>query len=105
MTPELDLRPPVDGQLGSDLKQQMLAEIGAASIAELFEQIPAGHRLKEPLRLPLALRSELELRRHLTSALAEEPDLRAEPELSRRRLLAAPCAGGVRRDCRAASSS
>lgn len=52
-----------------DIKQAMLAEIGAASIEELFEQIPKDHRLKAPLKLPKALRSEAELRRHLTDLL------------------------------------
>lgn len=51
------------------IKQAMLAEIGARSIEELFEQIPASHRLKRPLKLPKQLASENELRRHLTSTL------------------------------------
>jgi glycine dehydrogenase subunit 1 len=51
-------------------KQQMLAETGAASIAELFETIPADHRLKRPLELPRALSSEVELRRHLLDHVA-----------------------------------
>ena len=36
----------------ADIKQAMLEEIGAASIEELFEQIPDAHRLKSPLKLP-----------------------------------------------------
>jgi glycine dehydrogenase subunit 1 len=52
------------------LKSAMLAEIGANSIAELFRQIPASHRLKRPLDLPRQLKSEAELRRHLVTALA-----------------------------------
>jgi glycine dehydrogenase subunit 1 len=51
------------------IKQAMLAEIGARSIEELFEQIPAAHRLTRPLNLPRQLASEAELRRHLTSLL------------------------------------
>ncbi len=51
------------------IKQAMLAEIGAKSIEELFEQIPAAHRLKRPLQLPKQLASEYELRRHLTATL------------------------------------
>lgn len=51
------------------IKQAMLAEIGARSIEELFEQIPAAHRLKRPLQLPRQLASESELRRHLVSTL------------------------------------
>jgi glycine dehydrogenase subunit 1 len=53
------------------IKQQMLAEIGAGSIEELFEQIPADHRIRKPLALPPALRSETELRRHLLKTLAK----------------------------------
>ena len=52
------------------LKQAMLAEIGAASIDELFAQIPAAHRLKTPLSLPRQLKSEAELKRHLVTTLA-----------------------------------
>jgi len=44
-------------------RRQMLAAIGANCIDELFEQVPAGVRLREPLRLPAAL-SELELVEH-----------------------------------------
>ena len=47
----------------------MLAAIGATSIAELFEQIPADHRLRRPLDLPPALVSEAELGRHLADML------------------------------------
>jgi glycine dehydrogenase subunit 1 len=42
----------------ADIKQAMLAEIGAKSVEELFEQIPVGHRLKAPLKLPKQLKSE-----------------------------------------------
>ena len=52
------------------LKAAMLAEIGAGSIEELFEQIPADHRLQRPLDLPAGLRSEAALKRHLTSLLS-----------------------------------
>ena len=51
------------------IKQAMLAEIGAKSIEELFEQIPPDHRLTRPLALPPQLASESELRRHLVSTL------------------------------------
>jgi glycine dehydrogenase subunit 1 len=51
------------------MKAEMLAEIGAGSIEELFEQIPADHRLRRPLNLPPGLRSEASLKRHLTSLL------------------------------------
>lgn len=51
------------------LKQAMLEATGAASIDELFEQIPADHRLKRPLDLPPALRSEAALHRHMSGLL------------------------------------
>jgi glycine dehydrogenase subunit 1 len=54
-----------------DLKQAMLKEIGAPDIAALFEQIPQGHRLKKPLKLPEGMRSEAQLRRHLTDMMAQ----------------------------------
>ncbi len=53
----------------AEIKQAMLKEIGAASIEELFEQIPADHRLKSPLKLPPQLKSEAELKRHLLEVL------------------------------------
>nr|WP_281413514.1 aminomethyl-transferring glycine dehydrogenase subunit GcvPA [Microvirga antarctica] len=52
-------------------KQEMLAAIGAKTIEELFEQIPADHRLSRPLALPPALSSESELRRHLIQTLSK----------------------------------
>lgn len=52
-----------------EIKEAMLAQIGAASIAELFEQIPPEHRLKRPLNLPRQLASETELSRHLNDLL------------------------------------
>lgn len=53
-----------------DIKQAMLDEIGAATIGELFQQIPESHRLKRPLSLPRQLKSEVELKRHLVSVLS-----------------------------------
>jgi glycine dehydrogenase subunit 1 len=55
----------------SSIKQSMLDEIGVANIEELFEQIPKDHRIKEPIGLPLGIRSESDLRRHLTAILAK----------------------------------
>jgi glycine dehydrogenase subunit 1 len=52
------------------IKQEMLDAIGASSIEELFAQIPERHRLREPLPLPPALTSEVELARHLRDTLA-----------------------------------
>jgi glycine dehydrogenase subunit 1 len=58
----------------SGIKAKMLAEIGAESIEQLFEQIPADHRRKVPLDLPPALMSEAELRRHLLTILGKNGD-------------------------------
>ena len=55
---------------GSPAKQEMLAEIGADSITDLFKQIPASHFCKSPIKLPPPLTSEAELRRHLIATLA-----------------------------------
>lgn len=49
-------------------RRAMLAGIGARSVEELFESIPAAVRLDRPLAIPPAM-SEIELTRHL-SALA-----------------------------------
>ena len=54
-----------------EIKRQMLAESGAGSIAELFDQIPADHRMKTALNLPKAIRSEGELRRHLLQTISK----------------------------------
>ena len=54
-----------------DIKQRMLAEIGVDKLDTLFEQIPADHRLKTPLDLPLGIKSESALRRHLTDMMAK----------------------------------
>ncbi len=51
------------------LRQEMLAETGAATIDELFVQIPEAHRLGRPLELPGQLASEAALRRHLVELL------------------------------------
>ncbi|WP_316649120.1 aminomethyl-transferring glycine dehydrogenase subunit GcvPA [Ovoidimarina sediminis] len=49
--------------------EAMLAEIGAGSVGEVFEQIPKDHLRTTPLDLPPALTSEIELRRDLVSKL------------------------------------
>lgn len=54
-------------------KQAMLAAIGANSIDELFNVIPAEHRLKRPLALPPAM-SEMELAQHLGALAAKNDD-------------------------------
>ena len=55
----------------------MLAEIGASSVAQLFEQIPADHFRKAPLDLPPALASEVELKRDLVTRLKRNADCEA----------------------------
>src|SRR5439155_26501792 len=52
-------------------KQEMLDALGVSSVDELFEQIPADHRIKGDLDLPEALVSEVDLRRHLLQTLAK----------------------------------
>lgn len=56
---------------------EMLAEIGAASVAEVFEQIPKDHFRKKPLNLPPALTSEMELKRDLVTRLKRNGDCEA----------------------------
>ncbi len=51
------------------LRQELLAETGAAAVQDLFVQVPASHRLKRPLELPEQLTSEATLRRHLVELL------------------------------------
>jgi glycine dehydrogenase subunit 1 len=50
-------------------RDEMLAAIGVSSVAELFEQIPAGVRLERPLDLPPAL-GEADLARHIEELAA-----------------------------------
>ncbi|MFN8186122.1 MAG: aminomethyl-transferring glycine dehydrogenase subunit GcvPA [Gaiellales bacterium] len=52
------------------LKQEMLQEIGVGSVDELYGAIPEQLLLRRPLALPPAMRSELELRRHLEGMLS-----------------------------------
>jgi glycine dehydrogenase subunit 1 len=52
-----------------DVRSEMLAVIGAASIDELYADIPASLRLGRPLALPAPLRSEAELARHVEGLL------------------------------------
>ncbi|HVY61489.1 MAG TPA: aminomethyl-transferring glycine dehydrogenase, partial [Planctomycetota bacterium] len=51
------------------VKAEMLAELGLASVEELYAAIPERLRLGRPLDLPPALRSEPELRRHVEALL------------------------------------
>ena len=47
------------------IKQELLNALGVDSVERLFAQIPAEHRLREPLALPPALSAEAELNRTL----------------------------------------
>src|SRR5688500_10341646 len=51
-------------------EQAMLAAIGARSIDELFEVVPAEFRIKRPLDLPPAM-SEMELAQHMGELAAK----------------------------------
>jgi len=51
--------------------EAMLEDVGVSGFAELFEQIPAAHRLARPLELPPALRAEALLQRHLDGLLSQ----------------------------------
>src|SRR6202171_907672 len=48
----------------TDDQRAMLAQIGVASLDDLFQQVPAAVRLKRPLAIPPAL-SEIELTQHM----------------------------------------
>lgn len=50
---------------------EMLKEIGAGSVKELFAQVPADHYRSTPLNLPPQLASEMALRRDLLSKLSK----------------------------------
>ncbi|XWN30908.1 MAG: aminomethyl-transferring glycine dehydrogenase subunit GcvPA [Devosia sp.] len=54
--------------------EEMLADIGVSSVAELFHQIPQDHYRSKPLDLPPQLSSEMELRRDLLSKLSKNAD-------------------------------
>ena len=55
----------------------MLDEIGAKSVAEMFEQIPQDHFRTTPLDLPPTLSSEIELKRDLVAKLKKNDDCEA----------------------------
>jgi glycine dehydrogenase subunit 1 len=53
------------------VKEQMLREVGARSVEDFFEDIPAGLRLEGYLDLPEPLLSEYALKRHVEGLLAK----------------------------------
>ncbi len=54
-----------------EIKDEMLRAIGVADIEDLFEQIPANHRIAGGIDLPDPILSEAELKRHLMGILAK----------------------------------
>ena len=57
-------------------REAMLRAIGAASVEELYADIPAHLRMTEPLDIPPALRSEAELVRHVEGLLSRNTSTR-----------------------------
>lgn len=55
-------------------KRVMLDALGLEDVGQLFEQIPADHRLRRPLELPDGVRSEADLRRELLRPLSRNQD-------------------------------
>ena len=53
------------------VKKQMLEEVGAQSVEELFEDIPEVLRMKRSMNLPEPFLSECSLRRHIEGILSK----------------------------------
>ena len=53
-----------------DVKGQMLRDVAAKSVEELYHDVPSELRLKRPLNLPAPLPSEAALKRHVEGLLA-----------------------------------
>jgi glycine dehydrogenase subunit 1 len=54
-----------------EIKAQMLKEIGAQDIEELYEDIPESLRMRDEMNLPQPLHSEFELKKHVENILAK----------------------------------
>jgi len=54
----------------TEVKQEMMREIGIKTIDELYADIPEKYRLKKPLKLPEAL-SEFEVKKHVETLLSK----------------------------------
>jgi glycine dehydrogenase subunit 1 len=52
-----------------EIKREMLAAVGAGSVEEFYADVPESIRLRRPLDLPAAFRSEAELVRHVGGLL------------------------------------
>ena len=59
-----------------EVREAMLQAIGAASVEELYADIPPELRLDRPLDLPAALRSEAELVRHVEDLIGRNTSTR-----------------------------
>jgi glycine dehydrogenase subunit 1 len=53
------------------VKEQMLQAVGASSVQEFYEDIPASLRLKGPMKLPEPFLSEAALKRHVEGILSK----------------------------------
>ncbi len=53
------------------IRREMLAQVGARSTEEFYEDVPAEIRLKRPMNLPPPLPSEYALKRHVEGILAQ----------------------------------
>ncbi len=69
MTPKKPIVYPYIPNSAPAIKQAMLAEVGAASTDEFYEDIPANLRLKDKLNLPEPFLSEYALKRHVEGLL------------------------------------
>jgi glycine dehydrogenase subunit 1 len=54
-----------------EIKAEMLRAIGVEDVEDLFEQIPADHRIAGDIDLPDPILSEVELKRHLVGMLSK----------------------------------
>lgn len=71
MTDESPIVYPIIPNSIPSVKVEMLRQIGAGSMDELYADVPEALRLKQPLDLPAPLLSEYGLRRHVREVLAK----------------------------------
>ena len=74
MTDAADTAHPYMANSPAALRRELLEAVGVADVDELFAQIPAEHLMARALELPPALRSEVDLSRHLRRTLAKNVD-------------------------------
>jgi glycine dehydrogenase subunit 1 len=58
-----------------EIKQEMLGEIGASSVEELYADVPDKYRLKKQLNLPPQGMSEFEVKKHVEALLSKNRTL------------------------------